>query len=87
MFPVAASALDTLIFFVTSTGNSRCRTCFYWEELNRKDHLSFRRFDPSGRRSLAGRLRLVSAEAATTRVDHGVRFSLSTQPSRVTLDR
>ncbi|MGH9335865.1 MAG: radical SAM protein, partial [Vicinamibacteria bacterium] len=37
----AARALDTLIFFVTGTCNSRCRTCFYWEELNRKDDLSF----------------------------------------------
>jgi len=34
-------ALDTLIFFVTSTCNSRCRTCFYWEELNQTHDLSF----------------------------------------------
>jgi MoaA/NifB/PqqE/SkfB family radical SAM enzyme len=34
-------ALDTLIFFVTSTCNSRCRTCFYWKELNAGDDLSF----------------------------------------------
>jgi MoaA/NifB/PqqE/SkfB family radical SAM enzyme len=33
--------LDTLIFFVTSRCNSRCRTCFYWEELNRRDDLTF----------------------------------------------
>jgi MoaA/NifB/PqqE/SkfB family radical SAM enzyme len=33
--------LDTLIFFVTSRCNSKCRTCFYWEELNRKDDLCF----------------------------------------------
>ena len=33
--------LDTLIFFVTSRCNSKCRTCFYWEELNAKDDLSF----------------------------------------------
>jgi MoaA/NifB/PqqE/SkfB family radical SAM enzyme len=32
--------LDTLIFFVTSRCNSKCRTCFYWEELNRRDDLS-----------------------------------------------
>lgn len=36
-----ARRLDTLIFFVTSHCNSRCRTCFYWEELNRKDDLGF----------------------------------------------
>jgi MoaA/NifB/PqqE/SkfB family radical SAM enzyme len=34
-------ALDTLIFFVTSTCNSKCRTCFYWKELNARDDLSF----------------------------------------------
>ncbi len=33
--------LDTLIFFVTSTCNSKCRTCFYWKELNARDDLSF----------------------------------------------
>jgi MoaA/NifB/PqqE/SkfB family radical SAM enzyme len=39
--PVSALALDTLIFFVTSRCNSKCRTCFYWEELNARDDLSF----------------------------------------------
>jgi MoaA/NifB/PqqE/SkfB family radical SAM enzyme len=34
-------ALDTLIFFVTSRCNSKCRTCFYWKELNAQDDLSF----------------------------------------------
>ncbi len=38
---MAARELDTLIFFVTSRCNSLCRTCFYWEELNGKDDLSF----------------------------------------------
>ncbi len=38
---MSSLALDTLIFFVTSTCNSKCRTCFYWEELNGKDDLSF----------------------------------------------
>lgn len=38
---MSARRLDTLIFFVTSHCNSRCRTCFYWEELNRKDDLDF----------------------------------------------
>jgi MoaA/NifB/PqqE/SkfB family radical SAM enzyme len=33
--------LDTLIFFVTSTCNSKCRTCFYWKELNASDDLTF----------------------------------------------
>ena len=33
--------LDTLIFFVTSRCNSKCRTCFYWEELNQNGDLSF----------------------------------------------
>jgi len=38
---MSSLALDTLIFFVTSRCNSKCRTCFYWEELNGKDDLSF----------------------------------------------
>ncbi len=33
--------LDTLIFFVTSRCNARCRTCFYWEELNQPNDLTF----------------------------------------------
>ena len=36
---VAVSKLDTLIFFVTSHCNSKCRTCFYWEELNQSNDL------------------------------------------------
>jgi MoaA/NifB/PqqE/SkfB family radical SAM enzyme len=32
--------LHTVIFFVTSRCNARCRTCFYWEELNQKGDLS-----------------------------------------------
>lgn len=35
------SQLDTLIFFVTSRCNSKCRTCFYWEELNQSTDLTF----------------------------------------------
>ena len=38
---MAARELDTLIFFVTSRCNSKCRTCFYWEELNQTGDLSF----------------------------------------------
>ena len=34
-------ALDTLILFVTSQCNAKCRTCFYWEELNQRDDLTF----------------------------------------------
>ena len=36
-----AGHLDTLIFFVTSRCNSKCRSCFYWEELNQTNDLSF----------------------------------------------
>jgi MoaA/NifB/PqqE/SkfB family radical SAM enzyme len=32
--------LDLVILFVTSICNARCRTCFYWLELNRKGDLS-----------------------------------------------
>jgi MoaA/NifB/PqqE/SkfB family radical SAM enzyme len=38
---MASRELDTLIFFVTSHCNSKCRTCFYWEELNQASDLSF----------------------------------------------
>ena len=27
-------ALESVFLFVTSTCNSLCRTCFYWDELN-----------------------------------------------------
>ena len=33
--------LDLVILFVTSICNARCRTCFYWLELNRKGDMSF----------------------------------------------
>ncbi len=33
--------LESLFLFVTSTCNSLCRTCFYWDELNRGQDLSF----------------------------------------------
>lgn len=32
--------LDTLIFFITSQCNSRCRSCFYWQSLNQHLDLS-----------------------------------------------
>jgi MoaA/NifB/PqqE/SkfB family radical SAM enzyme len=33
--------LHTVIFFVTSRCNALCRTCFYWEELNKRGDLTF----------------------------------------------
>lgn len=33
--------LESLFLFVTSTCNSLCRTCFYWEELNQGRDLTF----------------------------------------------
>jgi MoaA/NifB/PqqE/SkfB family radical SAM enzyme len=34
-------ALESVFLFVTSTCNSRCRTCFYWDELNKGRDLTF----------------------------------------------
>jgi Fe-coproporphyrin III synthase len=33
--------LKVLIFFVTSVCNAKCRTCFYWEELNHRGDLTW----------------------------------------------
>jgi MoaA/NifB/PqqE/SkfB family radical SAM enzyme len=33
--------LGLVIFFVTSICNAKCRTCFYWEELNQRGDLSW----------------------------------------------
>jgi molybdenum cofactor biosynthesis enzyme MoaA len=33
--------VDLVILFVTSICNARCRTCFYWLELNRKGDMTF----------------------------------------------
>jgi len=33
--------LGTVILFVTSACNAKCRTCFYWEELNRRGDLAW----------------------------------------------
>ena len=33
--------LKTVIFFVTSLCNARCRTCFYWQELNQRGDLTW----------------------------------------------
>jgi Fe-coproporphyrin III synthase len=38
---VRPPAFNSLFLFVTSRCNSKCRTCFYFEKLNRKDDLSF----------------------------------------------
>lgn len=40
-----AKRLHTLIFFVTSRCNARCRTCFYWEELNKKGDLTLQEIE------------------------------------------
>ena len=37
--------LNTLILFVTSRCNARCKTCFYWQELNQKGDLTFEEID------------------------------------------
>ncbi len=38
--PLFVKRLDLVILFVTSVCNARCRTCFYWLELNRKGDLT-----------------------------------------------
>ena len=35
------AGLESVFLFVTSTCNSLCRTCFYWDELNQGRDLSF----------------------------------------------
>ncbi len=37
----APKRLKTVIFFVTSACNAKCRTCFYWEELNQRGDLTW----------------------------------------------
>jgi MoaA/NifB/PqqE/SkfB family radical SAM enzyme len=39
--PLFARKLDLVILFVTSICNARCRTCFYWLELNRRGDMTF----------------------------------------------
>jgi MoaA/NifB/PqqE/SkfB family radical SAM enzyme len=34
--------LGTVIFFVTSVCNAKCRTCFYWQELNQRGDLTWK---------------------------------------------
>ena len=38
---VNKKSLNLLIFFVTSRCNSVCRTCFYWDSLNKNNDLTF----------------------------------------------
>jgi MoaA/NifB/PqqE/SkfB family radical SAM enzyme len=38
---VPARRLKLVIFFVTSLCNAKCRTCFYWEELNQRGDLTW----------------------------------------------
>ncbi len=37
--------LESVFLFVTSSCNSRCRTCFYWDELNQGRDLSFEQIE------------------------------------------
>ena len=39
--PLFKKELNLVILFVTSICNARCRTCFYWLELNRKGDLTY----------------------------------------------
>jgi MoaA/NifB/PqqE/SkfB family radical SAM enzyme len=39
--PLLLKRLDLVILFVTSICNARCRTCFYWLELNRTGDMTF----------------------------------------------
>jgi len=39
--PLVKKELDLVILFVTSVCNARCRTCFYWLELNRKGDMTY----------------------------------------------
>jgi MoaA/NifB/PqqE/SkfB family radical SAM enzyme len=41
--------LESLFLFVTSTCNSLCRTCFYWEELNQGRDLTFEQLETISR--------------------------------------
>jgi len=39
--PLVKRKLDLVILFVTSVCNARCRTCFYWLELNHKGDMTY----------------------------------------------
>ncbi|MCH6554206.1 MAG: 4Fe-4S cluster-binding domain-containing protein, partial [Acidobacteria bacterium] len=40
---------DSLFLFVTSRCNSLCRTCFYWDQLNKNQDLSFEQIETVSR--------------------------------------
>ena len=41
--------LKLVIFFVTSACNAKCRTCFYWEELNQRGDLTWNEIESLSR--------------------------------------
>jgi MoaA/NifB/PqqE/SkfB family radical SAM enzyme len=41
--------LSMLIYFVTSHCNAKCKTCFYWEELNQRGDLTFSQIEKISR--------------------------------------
>ena len=43
------AGLESVFLFVTSTCNSLCRTCFYWDELNQGRDLSFEQIEELSR--------------------------------------
>ena len=43
------AGLESVFLFVTSTCNSLCRTCFYWDELNQGRDLSFAQIESLSR--------------------------------------
>ena len=43
------TGLESVFLFVTSTCNSRCRTCFYWDELNQGRDLTFAQIETLSR--------------------------------------
>jgi MoaA/NifB/PqqE/SkfB family radical SAM enzyme len=45
------AGLESVFLFVTSTCNSLCRTCFYWDELNQGRDLSFEQIEELSRTS------------------------------------
>ncbi len=46
---VRPKALESLFLFVTSSCNSLCRTCFYWDELNQGRDLTFAQIETLSR--------------------------------------
>lgn len=44
-----APELESLFLFVTSRCNSVCRTCFYWDNLNKNQDLAFEQIETLSR--------------------------------------